>query len=339
MTNPLEETSLLYKRADGTQGFVHDSLTDHFLGDWFAAEVNRVDDGIGRIFEEFWTYEEDGVMWGLDEGYDWRAFLPDVQNLVINVFPKLEKRAAERLVDFGTDTFKRFAEQYWINQDMRAMLYPTYPDGDESLKSRLYNPFFQDFNLMCYCAHDLEESSGKRRELVAYVSDLLDLFSEVGGPDSVSNISSLMLSLAYIRSIPALEKLWSYTSNEGDILGLCIPGGPFLRYSDVAKSALCIMDSLTLPSDPSDSEFSMIRFAGSRCRVAEHFLSDKIEFIRDGRVKNPYLKFNYYHTLSTEQLRANIVQSLGRADFHDIRPHHDQLKPRGYNPIVKRLAV
>jgi len=40
MTDPLEETSLLYKRADGTQGFVHDTYRNFMLGIYYARQIN-----------------------------------------------------------------------------------------------------------------------------------------------------------------------------------------------------------------------------------------------------------------------------------------------------------
>jgi len=116
---PRISSSLLSTRADGTQHFVHDNYKDFFLAHWFAEQIHSGNLSIQDAYIQFWSYEEDPELWGLDTNKIWRSILPswrtavsyfhdfllpryakELENLVLSSF-----RMSEDTIDYGYNPF------------------------------------------------------------------------------------------------------------------------------------------------------------------------------------------------------------------------------------------
>ena len=117
------ESSLLYTKADGTEGFVHDTIRDYFLAQKFANMINAGTVTTRDVVHKYLTYEEKPERWGLPEQGDWRCIYPDFKTMVVFLSSNLhETRCVELLEE----------------------LTRSHRESLEHLDNKLYMPFGDD---------------------------------------------------------------------------------------------------------------------------------------------------------------------------------------------------
>ncbi|MDP2749993.1 MAG: HEAT repeat domain-containing protein, partial [Nanoarchaeota archaeon] len=126
---PLEkiaETGIFFEDNNKSLHSTMVSFNEQLTAQEFAAEINSGRLSVREAYDNFWSYEEDKELWGV-EG---KSLLPDCKKVLIGTATMLESEKCHELISI-------VAESY----------FNTKKDGQENGQIRIYSPFISDLVL------------------------------------------------------------------------------------------------------------------------------------------------------------------------------------------------
>jgi len=330
MTQTLQQlinSSLLFTKEDGTQEFVHDNIRDFFLAYWFAYQINSGKLSVEVAYRNHWSYVEDNAFWGLDPSFEWRSILPAWWNILLKLSNMLHPEKLEKLVESGIASFDKF------NQDKLDAILP------------VYHPFLYDFAGLCCLSGEGQVGEVLQEKLS---SSAVKLLSRVG--DNMDYLSLLFGALAFSRSKPSYDVLYEYSRwNRQHNLHYTGPDGEAICYSTFIKYYLMAINTAEARDLVESMYKEVADIFGRKYYPSADALMGNASF-RSGVVESKFPSVYFRRTSAShgDIDPSKLIDTLSGKfidfgnhpiHFYDIFEVHQSLKPRGYNPPEKRLAL